>query len=224
MNKKGMHYFIMIMLVAAAVSCSQKPGDKAKNSIVTYKWAAAEAGLKMRALPNTTADQVALIPLNEKLVVTGQSANEETIMDHKGFWLEVEWNGKKGWVFGGFTSDTEPANEAIDNRLFQGEWSSEDPAGDTAFIKYIISDDGTFSATPGTMQSGPTLDGLWSWDPVKKLLSFTGITHNVPGARSENISNHSYKFINKISDTQLEFKTVEGKDPRLTLVKLWKIK
>ncbi len=62
----------------------------------------AAAGLTMRDQPATSGKSLTVIPdgTNVKIIEKGNS--EETIAGKTSVWYKVEWDGKSGWVFGGF--------------------------------------------------------------------------------------------------------------------------
>lgn len=64
----------------------------------------AAAGLTMREQPGTTSKSIAVIPNGSIVKILNKGDVEETIAGKTSSWYEVEWNGYKGWVFGGFLS------------------------------------------------------------------------------------------------------------------------
>lgn len=60
------------------------------------------AGLTMREQPGTSGKSIAVIPDGSTVKIIDKGSAEETISGKTGFWYKVDWNGKKGWVFGGF--------------------------------------------------------------------------------------------------------------------------
>jgi hypothetical protein len=61
-----------------------------------------KAGLRMRETADQKGKQIALIPDGAKITFLEEQGDDITISDRKGKWSKVEWNGKTGWVFGGF--------------------------------------------------------------------------------------------------------------------------
>ncbi len=70
--------------------------DMKGKAIVTAK-----SGLKMRSQPGTDGEAIVLIP-GKSVVSIIEKGKEETISDKKSNWYKVTWEGKTGWVFGGF--------------------------------------------------------------------------------------------------------------------------
>jgi len=62
----------------------------------------AAAGLTMREQPGTSSKSIVVIPSGSTVKVLNKGNLEETIAGKTASWYEVEWNGHKGWVFGGF--------------------------------------------------------------------------------------------------------------------------
>jgi len=62
----------------------------------------AAAGLTMREEPGTSGKSILIIPNGSTVKVIEKGTTEETISGKTAFWYKVDWNGKKGWVFGGF--------------------------------------------------------------------------------------------------------------------------
>lgn len=72
------------------------------DSSTEYAVVLAESGLSMRAKPSTTAEKYTNLPLNTKVKILNPDGPEETIEGVSAHWYEVEVDGQKGWVFGGF--------------------------------------------------------------------------------------------------------------------------
>ncbi len=62
----------------------------------------ADKGLTMREEPAVSAKALFVIPNGSDVKILQKGDKEETIGDKTSPWFQVEWNGKKGWVFGGF--------------------------------------------------------------------------------------------------------------------------
>lgn len=62
----------------------------------------AAAGLTMREQPGTASKSIGVIPNGSTVKIIQKGDVEETIAGKTSVWYQVEWNGSKGWVFGGF--------------------------------------------------------------------------------------------------------------------------
>jgi SH3-like domain-containing protein len=62
----------------------------------------ASAGLTMREQPGTSSKSIVVIPNGSTVKILNKGNLEENIAGKTASWYEVEWNGNKGWVFGGF--------------------------------------------------------------------------------------------------------------------------
>jgi len=60
------------------------------------------AGLTMRDQPSTSGKSIIIIPDGNTVKIIEKGTTEETIAGKTSIWYHVEWNGSKGWVFGGF--------------------------------------------------------------------------------------------------------------------------
>ena len=60
------------------------------------------AGLTMRDQPGTSGKSIVVIPDGNTVKIISKGNSEETISNKTSVWYQVEWNGKRGWVFGGF--------------------------------------------------------------------------------------------------------------------------
>lgn len=60
------------------------------------------AGLTMRDQPSTSGGKIVLIPDGNTVKIIEKGTTEETIGGKTSVWYNIEWNGNKGWVFGGF--------------------------------------------------------------------------------------------------------------------------
>ncbi len=60
------------------------------------------AGLTMRENPGTSSKSIAVIPDGTTVKVLIKDNQQETIAGKTSVWCKVEWNGQRGWVFGGF--------------------------------------------------------------------------------------------------------------------------
>jgi lipoprotein LenA len=60
------------------------------------------AGLTMRDQPSTSGKSIVIIPDGNTVKIIENGKTEETIAGKTSIWYKVEWNGNRGWVFGGF--------------------------------------------------------------------------------------------------------------------------
>ena len=74
-----------------------------------FRWVVEKQGLRMREAPDQKGKLITVIPYSAKVEVLGDKGDPMTIAGSTGKWTEVKWNAKKGWVFGGFLGDADPA-------------------------------------------------------------------------------------------------------------------
>jgi len=75
------------------------------------------AGLKMRSGPDQKSDVLAVIPNGKTVIVIEEKPEEMTIGNRKGKWCKVEYDGKTGWVFGGFLKESNESSISLLNTL-----------------------------------------------------------------------------------------------------------
>ncbi len=73
-----------------------------KSKIYNSRWVIADSGLRMRDAPDERGNKIDTIPYNSEVVLLEEIGDVVKISDVIGKWSKVEWNAKKGWVFGGF--------------------------------------------------------------------------------------------------------------------------
>ncbi len=62
----------------------------------------ATAGLTMRDQPSTSGKALIVIPDGTNVKIIEKGSAEETIAGKASVWYKIDWNGNRGWVFGGF--------------------------------------------------------------------------------------------------------------------------
>jgi hypothetical protein len=82
-----------------------EPGDNA--------FVHATGGLFLRARASASSAKLAFMPYGESMTVIRAGDTLETIGTAKGYWLEVEFFGTRGWAFGGFVSTNQPPMATI---------------------------------------------------------------------------------------------------------------
>lgn len=93
---KAMKIFLLL-LVVVSVTVSSKENSAAGKRIVD-----ARDGLRMRETPGASGKVITLIPYKSEVLFISEKNESVTIGKVTGKWTEVEWNGKRGWVFSGF--------------------------------------------------------------------------------------------------------------------------
>lgn len=92
---KVLPLFLSVIIGVLFIQCARS--EKPETMYV-----AANGGLRMRQKPNTTAKRVAIIPDGAKVILQEDYGEEIELSGRKGKWVKVEYNGVRGWVFGGF--------------------------------------------------------------------------------------------------------------------------
>ena len=81
---------------------SDEKSDSSGSEVLQEAKVAADKGLTMREQPGVSGKAVIIIPDGSIVKVLKKGDKEETIGEKTASWYQVDWNGKKGWVFGGF--------------------------------------------------------------------------------------------------------------------------
>jgi Bacterial SH3 domain len=118
---------IIPLMVAACVclACgaarAQAPLGKSRITVAS--------GVRLRQMPNTTAEEVAKLGIGTLLQELEPSANKERIGGVEDFWYRISTpDGKTGWVFGSFTAPFDPNNRvAIYRRIAAERLKGESP-------------------------------------------------------------------------------------------------
>ncbi len=78
--------------------------------------AMAHKGLLIRAEPDTTSKAIGVLPFGIKGEVLNSGNHSEIIGDKSGVWLNINYSGKDGWIFSGYTymSDYESFEDILD--------------------------------------------------------------------------------------------------------------
>ncbi len=105
-------FLIPILLLAASVwfSCEQSDPESVRIENQDTREVTAPSGLVLREEPNTKSVKLALIPLGTRVQVLEEKSEAEQIGDATGRWLRVNHNGIRGWVFGAYLKNIQPAD------------------------------------------------------------------------------------------------------------------
>ncbi len=99
---------IATTLAALGLTAACKP--KVTDSGLRY--VAVKDGLNMREEPSPTGKKMLTIPYRQEVQKLEEKPESFTIDKTEGKWTKVSWQGKTGWVFGGFLSSSSPVVEA----------------------------------------------------------------------------------------------------------------
>lgn len=95
--------FILTWLVVAGSSTSGA-NTEAQPGQASYRITVVSSA-RLRTLPQTTAEEIARLPLGTIVSVLDQSAAKERIGGIEDFWYRVKTvAGESGWLFGGLTA------------------------------------------------------------------------------------------------------------------------
>jgi hypothetical protein len=79
-------------------------------------------GLRMRELPDVSAPVVVLLPQGAEVAVIESSGPEIQLAGKTGRWTKISFEGKTGWVFGGFLDSGSPATTTVVPKSAEGTY------------------------------------------------------------------------------------------------------
>ncbi|AFM13013.1 SH3 domain-containing protein [Turneriella parva] len=97
-----------------ATACKPKVTDTG------IRYVAVKDGLNMREEPSPTGKKMLTIPYRQEVQKLEEKPESFTIDKTEGKWTKVSWQGKTGWVFGGFLSWFSPVVKADDENSSSG--------------------------------------------------------------------------------------------------------
>lgn len=122
--KKTKLFTIMLFLPAIIFCAGSQPVEKTEaraeakpepEKVIRY--IDADGGLRMRQEPHLEAERITTIPNGARVQVLKTSDEQITISDRTGKWSQVDFDGKTGWVFGGFLSEKNNVAEVFFSKL-----------------------------------------------------------------------------------------------------------
>ncbi|HPQ53065.1 MAG TPA: SH3 domain-containing protein [Spirochaetota bacterium] len=151
MKAKAAAYILCVMTAAGVMFLQGCKGDTTSEQFPQEKYIIEAEGLRMRSEPSLRGNRLALIPFGEKVTVTGKSGNTMEVTDSTSgrklqrHWYQVQWNGKKGWVFGAYIGD-------------KAECDNVSSASIRDDIRYIVPEYTGLISTAGT-----SIDAVWQY-------------------------------------------------------------
>lgn len=118
MNSQKIIRTLTLLLVSCAfvVSspvCKKPPTEEMPGMIAQPEsnalWVIEKQGLRMRETPDQGGNVLGVIPYGAKVKYFSKQGEATTISGTSGTWANVEWDGKKGWVFDGFLGYNDPS-------------------------------------------------------------------------------------------------------------------
>lgn len=94
----------MLWCLTLACSTGTAPQSSARPDRITTA-----SGVRLRTAPQSSAQEIARLPLGVTLQTLEQSASKEKIGESEDYWYRITTaDGKTGWVFGGLTASFVP--------------------------------------------------------------------------------------------------------------------
>src|SRR5262245_6392323 len=107
MKKNFRQLLLFIFALYTLGSITAPAPDTAKSRITVA------SNVRVRSMPNTTADEVAKLPIGVVVRQLEQSSAKERVANNEDYWYKVATpDGKEGWLFGSFTAPFDARNKA----------------------------------------------------------------------------------------------------------------
>ncbi len=81
---------------------AEEEGEVDDGAALQEAEVSADKGLTMREQPGVSGKSIVIIPNGSTVKIFKKGDGEEKIGEKTAPWYQVEWDGKRGWVFGGF--------------------------------------------------------------------------------------------------------------------------
>ena len=119
MNKVKLGVAVLLMISMSAAGCRRGSNAPAPQE---DKFAVVKAvgGLNMRSAPTVSAEKIITIPAGSRVKIVSLSDKKERVGKTMDFWAQVDYEGKKGWVFNGYLG-YEAVPPAVGDAAFQVE-------------------------------------------------------------------------------------------------------
>jgi hypothetical protein len=101
-----------------------------------YRWIDAPDGMRMRDQPDSSGNTVTVVPSFSKVLLINETGEEITLQNHTGRWSYIEWDGRKGYIFGGYLSREEIKPKANNIMVYEKYEFIDDPYNEQYIIFY----------------------------------------------------------------------------------------
>lgn len=95
---------LAIAFVAASGAECRRGADLPGQQDERFAFVNAAGGLNMRSAPTVAAEKIMTIPAGSRVKILSLSERKEKVGKTEDFWAQMDFGGKKGWVFNGFLS------------------------------------------------------------------------------------------------------------------------
>lgn len=109
MKIQSFFYSTVLLIFLFSVSCDneQNTGDlSSPTDGANYVYVISNSSLVLRAKPTTDSVKLGIMPSGTRVKILRQSEETMTIDGLTAPWIQVDFNGKTGWAFGGYLSRT----------------------------------------------------------------------------------------------------------------------
>lgn len=105
---------ILILLCTFPLASQDGQDFKVGDSV----YISAPSGLNMRDEPSLSGNKVTALSYNSKILVLDVSENIQQIQGKSSRWIFTRYNGRTGWIFGGYVSSRLSGNISNDFRYY----------------------------------------------------------------------------------------------------------
>lgn len=142
---------IILLIFILLLNCSKKnnPAEIEKQK----KWIISENGLILRTGPSKDTEKILTINYGSEIDIIEESKIYEKINSINANWIKVNYQGKTGWVFGGYLSGIKPSDN-LESFISGKTWIQLD--------EEILNGEATYNFFAGIWFDGFQLDGKYS--------------------------------------------------------------
>lgn len=104
MRKLKPFLLVILLLLMGTLGCATSQQQVSQKQ---FRWVAAKGGLSVRNAPSTSGEKINVIVFGTQVLLISEKGSSIELAGKMGRWSEVSWDGKTGWVFGGFLSNNQ---------------------------------------------------------------------------------------------------------------------
>ncbi len=100
--KKVLTGAIVVAIMSLSIATCKRETGPSQAQQEKFAMVKASGGLNMRSAPTVSAEKLMSLPAGTRVKIVSLSDKKEKIGKTEDFWAQVEFEGKRGWVFNGF--------------------------------------------------------------------------------------------------------------------------
>ena len=121
MNKRLASFILSIALLSSVFSCTKKekipaiPLPATPVFTIRTEWGVITSHfLRLRKNPDSKTRILAHLRRGTIVEIMTKSTKRETIERQNSYWYQINYNGLKGWIFGGYLKEFNSKNAALE--------------------------------------------------------------------------------------------------------------